>query len=623
MDTDLFLRSNRAPNPAERTIISSMIQRDEQTLVFLQAHAEKCIIGDNKARSAVSTQSDRLSKAKYRCEAAISLLEALKHSVATIGQVNMTLNQDHSMNDQETEDISVLHNEELRVMIQARSDACTHLQEHIDKAERSVHKQTETVAMAKEDLQALLSIERLSRMAVESVDTQIYQLKSSLEKKKNMFRSIWRVNSDVWRIIFTYSGFIPPKQEDSLYWEVESPTWPAWRQPLVISAVCHQWRVICRNYPPLWRDAVVVYGKKRTFAASKNDLELFVQLSTSTLHTLTVVMGAIQPEVYANLLSTLQSINSLKILHYISSKGLQDRFSHTVILREFCQSIPSISEVYVRGSKSNVMPISIKSACTSLVTLGCLNAYPVDLLETKLQKLMIITRNTKLTTILPLLRIHGSHLKVLDVAGDVQPDADRPRISLEKLEDLAMDFKSLTKSLSSSFYLPRLRRLNIMGCNNTDIVDAETFLASGDHIDRIEEVALYDMGVGDLPILNRFLTQLRSVRRLIVHEGCVDLFLQVGTNALVRDPTMLDDQSSFVLNLEELIVRSYDGDGTVVLYFVMAVVETQRRCMESSEYTDGDSEDASIAFERVVYWGCPHISTSMQKAISEKITSMD
>ncbi|KIM24536.1 hypothetical protein M408DRAFT_317538 [Serendipita vermifera MAFF 305830] len=522
-DADLFPRSNRHPTLAEEAAAKQILAEEEEDLVHLNRAIEKKQKSLDRAQEDVSILKESILKAKTEQAAAVQLRDHLRNGLEVIEGLDA---------------------------LEAVSRVIT---TQIENTDWLIRQETEALAIARTNFQGSLFVEQIRKQALDSAIVQHKKLSASIRlKKKNFRRPILRLPPEVWNNIFRETAYQPLCAPTYKRWRDIPKTW---RQPFILSAVCHQWRLICRADPRLWKDPVIIIEDSNKAALS--DLLTHCVLTAGHFNTLTIVAQEVEsPLRDCGLCEQFSRIKSLNIL---------------IAALKFDNTMPALEELIIDMEDGYYFP---------------------DLIATIHQ--------------------NGTNLRKLYFVGGIDSEEENPfagtRTRLENLQEITMSCHNLLEYFLSNFVCPSLQKISFTTSVVPDEPDWNPFFDQGNLALTIKEVDICSMDHEDVyEGIIPFLDRLQKLKTLTVHGNSVVPIIETRISAMTDGPD--DEEYSLLcfLTLEMLIIKSYTGTGEVILEYVEALQGLQR--------DDSNQDSVQDCLKAIVFEDCPDITQDVKSRI--------
>ncbi|KIM24539.1 hypothetical protein M408DRAFT_317541 [Serendipita vermifera MAFF 305830] len=556
-DTDLFPRANRRPNPAEEAAVKRILAEEEEDLVRLNVSIKEKQKNLDRAQEDVSLLKERMLEVKMRQAVIIQLRDGLQNGLEIIRGMDI-LGEETNFAAQKSkekgEDENTINcSRKLKNLLQSRETTISGILKQIEDAESLIARQAETLAIAYEELQTSLFVKRISQETLDSTVSQSLQVVASIQSKKNVLRPIWRLPHEIWNQIFHETAYRPLSQAEDIDW---NKFLKICRQPLILSAVCYQWRSICRADPRLWKDPVL-YIQDDDDYPSNFDFQTYCALTAGIFDTLTIV--------------THEAPESL------SSHSLREHLSHIKALNITCTNALLTFD--------SPMPV--------------LEELNIDLQD-----------GHYFPNLISVIRQSGTNLRKLYFAGVLEPDEGSPttttRTTLAKLREISMSCQNLLEYFVPNFVCPSLQKISFLMSGMPGEMNWDSFFAQGDLATTIEDVDIGSMRLDVVQnIILPFLDKLRNLNTLTLQGESVEPILQAGISIMTDVPDDDVYSSLYLSTLETLRIKSYTGTGELVLQYVEALQGLPRNDANEENY-----------LKRVIFRYCPHVTYDVKSRLA-------
>ncbi|KIM24541.1 hypothetical protein M408DRAFT_317549 [Serendipita vermifera MAFF 305830] len=554
-DTDLFPRANRNPTLAEEAAVKQILAEEEEVLARLNVSIEKYKKNLDLAQKNVSLFKERMAQAKARQSLAVQLRDDLRGGLENMQRIN-TLEEAGVVTDTEADEDTVHHKQELQAILQSRKVIVQGITKQIEDAESSIMRQTKALAIVRGEFQGSLSVEGISIQTLRSAMRQRKQLLLSIQSKKNVLRPIWRLPHEIWSQIFRETTHRPLSRAKYI-----APSEEAWRQPFTLSAVCYQWRSICRADPRLWQDPVVIVDDENH--PTESDFETHLALTAGVLETLTIFARGLSEPISSH--SILKQLSSIKALNVLIADIWGSTCTNTLLT--FDSPMPALRELSIDMQEDHDFP---------------------GLFATIHQS--------------------GTNLRKLHFVGDMNPGESSPtpdtRTTLANLQEISMSCQNLLQYFVPNFMCPSLQKISFPTPEMPQETNWDLFFAQGSPATTINEVDIFSMDCDVVQNILPFLDKLRNLNTLTLQEDSVEPVLQAKISVMTDAQSGEGYSLLCFRTLETLRVKSYTGTGEVVLQYVEA--------LQGLQGNDANQDSIQDCLKAIVFEDCPDITESVK-----------
>ena len=442
----------------------------------------------------------------------------------------------------------------------------------VEQAALAMEEARDSVALQKDELQAAMTVLMMHQEGYTLVRGQIEAIKKSVEQKEGLFRAIWRMPVEIWRIIF---GLLIGELEEEIASESEGESRSGRGrrgcEMLQLSGVCHNWRVLVQSLPIFWSHIHIPQYVTPGDLERINHYYGLCDKSRLTITVLSLTMLDVRcfKPLY-NLFDT--STPCKKITLFIRAPGVP-------ALNAFLPSLPPPTELSIiryspgRGPEEmerTPTPTIPASYCKSIRNLyiSAAGAQWLDELAMRLEKYHI--------TAPPVSAIFGPHrfipsslqsLQSIGIQGRLYDTAIPPpsgRWILPNIRETVMDLSFLATVFTRHYCVPALQRLIIPTGSTISQAEWLIFVAEVEQsTNPIAEVCCHSFEDG-IESLAECLVSLREVKLLELRGSSVDTLLQ-------RLTLKLENGAEILPGLRRLVVHAYDGTGHSIACFLAAL----------------------------------------------------
>jgi hypothetical protein len=539
--------------PAEREAVSALLVADDALMTHLKTELKRREKQLEDISSGVQAERTRLAQLELR------LTDELKLEKPTQGLPNrLSLREAQTIAPYSTNRptkviraIAIKGASPKTPLAKFRSDSTSQMPQKLSDVAQATS--SEVIAL-KQAIQASLRVERLARMGVDVVKKQITLLEDAITMKKNGFRAIWRIPTEIWVFIFLECCKVDCQISGSGW--VNIPTRIPNTMPLTISAICQSWRYMAMSYAELWRNIPIVWGRIKTLNTSR--IRHYQLLSGVRGQTLFIFA---RPNDYAKE-RTLPAI--FKEQSHVDRIICVLGYSQCTVVNKFLEGLPATRELWVvrdpqyPSIPSVFIPLHHCLSITKALTFQCRINW-ADGQKLHLTEYTAITPDVIVRT--PDEAIPGSlpTLRIMHI--DSKSFSEHEPANRQTLQVLI--FKSNIRFFALSFVrryqLPRLQTLEIVSPSSISTPEWNATQAYFDFA-QIQEIKCASMYEHVQELALRTLDFI-SLKTLDLQGGCVDPILSY----LVKHGK---SGGRLFPQLNRLIINSYEGGGTSILSFL-------------------------------------------------------
>lgn len=550
---------HRPPTASEREKILAQVQLDEALLDYLKRQLSERQKAANLAYAQVDIEWDRVEAAEYDFSNAKRLHEDLISAQQTL--TGPFLPENHSPLADRT--ITYTNQNVLARIMEQKSEALLTIQEHSSRAQQTLHLASESVLISKENLYSAISFELQLNETVSALQSFIDITEGLVQKKRDVFRAIWRVPSSAWLEIF---DFVVEADDPS---SIPAPMPHGWAQgcrALLLSGVSSAWRSVVQGNRSLWRNLHIHMGQN-----SESNLSRVTQhVSLMGIHPASLKIIAYtksSDQYFDSLVGILSKISAIRNIRLKVDRS--GRFQVQTLLNR----IKSPEKLFLSSSTTSpylcnfyLTPETMK--CVKILTLeSCqVTRRPENPYTCTLRELRIVAVTGPWLLPHQYFPMSADSLERLYLKVPLAPTSHTVRdqvISMRSLHTIQTDLRTLVCDLYPYYSFPVLRSITVTQAIKPPADNWAAFATASDGGAFIDSIKINP--IGDAASMVPTLARLPKLSCLTLFANEVDVVLDAILN--LRDGER-DVNTLPMPNLRELYISGYQENGMSVLNFV-------------------------------------------------------